>query len=87
MPLEYSHLEWKEGDRRCEPESSDIIRRRVEQAQKLQFSRYRNESFCHNSDLTPHKIREYCVMSAQAAEYLKDIFQKMDLVREPIIRF
>ena len=78
MPLEYRHLEWKEGDRRCEPESSDIIRRRVEQAQKLQFARYRNESFCHNSDLTPHKIREYCVMSAQAAEYLKDIFQKME---------
>ena len=76
MPLEYHHLE---EDSACqEPDSSAVIRKRVEKAQKLQWKRYAEEAFCHNSDLTPQKIKQYCRMSQEASDFLKCIFQKME---------
>lgn len=76
MPLEYHQLE---EDSACqEPDSSAMIRKRVEKAQKLQWKRYAEEAFCHNSDLTPQKIKQYCRMSQEASDFLKCIFQKME---------
>lgn len=75
MPLAYHHLE---SDTVKEPDSSAMIRQRVEKAQQLQWKRYEGETFCHNCDLTPQKIKEYCVTSGEAADYMKYIFQKME---------
>ena len=75
MPLEYHHLE---NDNTKEPDCSAVIRQRVEQAQKLQWKRYEGEAFCHNSDLTPQKVKQYCVMSQEASDYMRLIFRKME---------
>lgn len=75
VPLGYQELDdemaWKTED-------SSQIRLRVEEAQKLQFSRYQKEEFCHNAQLTPQKIKKYCVMTREAKDYLRMIFEKME---------
>ena len=73
VPLEYRELEGKQTER---GESSEEIRKRIQQAHDMQRERYRNE-YRYNAQLTPHGIREYCRLTAEAAEYLELIFEKM----------
>ncbi len=76
VALKYDHL--IPEDKEKMPEDSEKIRKRVERAQKIQWLRYEGESFCHNSELTPQKIWQYCTMSKEASDYLKIIFAKME---------
>ncbi|MBO5484185.1 MAG: YifB family Mg chelatase-like AAA ATPase [Lachnospiraceae bacterium] len=74
IPLKYQELE----DERIASESSEEIRQRVEEAQKIQLERYQGEEFFHNAQLTPQKIKKYCPMKKDAREYLQMIFEKME---------
>ena len=74
IPLEYGDLDCKTTE-----ESSDTIRKRVMDAQKIQWERYQHEPYRYNSQLTVAGIEQYCVMEPQAKEYLQDIFQERSL--------
>ena len=58
-------------------ETSEQIRKRVLQAQKIQKERYKKETFKFNSYLSPSNIKKYCIMTSEAKEFLKDILEKM----------
>lgn len=60
-------------------ESSAEIRKRVIEARRLQFKRYKDTGIYKNSDLTPALIKEFCILSRDAKEVLKNSFDKLNL--------
>lgn len=58
-------------------ETSSEIRKRVSEAHKIQYKRYKNENFRFNSCLTPSNIGKYCVLSEEAKDYLGYILNGM----------
>lgn len=73
-PVEYENLTSKNNE-----ESSDSIRRRVENAREIQYRRYKGTSIVSNSNITSDIISEVCTMSDDAEKFLKTIFEKLCL--------
>ncbi len=65
------------SDKRAE--SSAEIRKRVLNARRLQFNRYKGTGIYKNSDLTPALIKRFCVTDDEAQKALKENFDKMNL--------
>ena len=57
-------------------ESSEIIRKRVNIAKKIQAERYKNYNIFSNSDLTSNMIEEFCVLDEQSKRMLEMAFNK-----------
>jgi len=60
-------------------ESSATIRERVNKARGLQVERYKGTGITCNARLTPALIREFCVLSGDAQEYLRRSFEEIGL--------
>lgn len=60
-------------------ETSAEIRERVNRARRLQQERYRGSGVTCNARLTPAMLREYCVMTEDAAACLRESFDKLGL--------
>jgi len=60
-------------------ESSKQIRKRVINAQKIQFDRYNNEIFNYNSQLKGKKIKKYCPLNNKCKYFLKDAIERLYL--------
>ena len=61
------------------PESSDTIRKRVNDARKIQIERYKQENIYSNSSLTPKLISKYCKLDSEGKKILQTAFEKMGL--------
>lgn len=73
-PVEFKHL--SSGQK---TESSASIRERVNKARKIQAERYKDIDIRCNANLTPHLLREYCVVSEEGTRILKNAFEKMGM--------
>lgn len=73
-PVDYNSL----NDSRP-TESSAKIKERVCKARLLQQERYKGSGITCNARLTPAMLREFCVMTDSAAEYLRTCFDKLGL--------
>lgn len=73
-PVEYENLTSKYSE-----ESSDCIRKRVENAREIQYRRYKGTNIVSNSNITSDIISQVCVMSDDAQSFLKAIFEKLCL--------
>lgn len=60
-------------------EKSEDIRKRVLEARRLQFKRYKGTGIYKNSDLTPKLIKQFCTLTDEAQQILKTTFDKMNL--------
>lgn len=60
-------------------ECSADIRKRVLEARRLQFKRYKGTGIYKNSDLTAALIKEFCILTDDAKEVLKNSFDKLNL--------
>ncbi len=60
-------------------ETSAEIKKRVDNARKIQQERYNNESFNCNAKMSPSALRKYCHMTDKATELLSDVFEKTAL--------
>ena len=60
-------------------ESSAEIKERVCRAREIQQKRYAGSGISCNARLTPAMLREFCVMTDDAAEYLKASFDRLGL--------
>lgn len=60
-------------------ESSAEIRERVNRARKLQVERYRGTGITCNARLTAPMLRQFCTMTEDASEYLKQSFDELGL--------
>ena len=65
------------GEAKEEP--SAVIRRRVEQAQKIQQERYRKETFRYNGALPAGLMRTYVPLQKEAEDYMEEIFFRRNL--------
>ncbi len=73
-PVDYTALSDK-----APAETSAEIRSRVNRARKIQQQRYRGTGIACNAELTPALLKKYCVLTSDAAEVLKNSFDKLGL--------
>ncbi len=62
-----------------ENESSTEIKKRVIKARKIQFNRFKLESFNYNFEISNAKMNKYCSLDNQAKVFLKRILSKLNL--------
>lgn len=74
MPVEFSDLTQENQE-----ESSAQVRHRVEAARKKQHQRFGDSGIFCNAAISSGKLREFCPMQPQAAEFLKRSFEKMGM--------
>lgn len=60
-------------------ETSAEIRARVERAREIQHRRFAGTGVSCNARMTPKMLREFCVLTDDAAEYLRGSFDKLGL--------
>ncbi|WP_022747956.1 YifB family Mg chelatase-like AAA ATPase [Lachnobacterium bovis] len=60
-------------------ETSAEIRKRVIRCQQIQYERYKNESFFHNSQIPAGKIGQYVPLNDEQLEYLNNVYEKYNL--------
>ncbi len=72
--IEYDKLESKE-----KTESSEIIKRRVKKARKLQFDRYKQEKVYFNGALTPKMVKKYCEINKEGQDMIASLFSDKPL--------
>lgn len=74
VEVKYKDLEKKSGG-----ESSENIRKRVEETRKIQRDRYCNENIYFNAELSEKQIKEFCLLGKEEKKFLEQIFLKMNL--------
>ena len=62
-----------------ERENSETIRKRVEQARKIQYERYQGTGIYFNSMLSVKEIAAYCKIGKKEKQLLEKAFVKMNL--------
>ena len=72
--LQYTHISKEE-----KPENSAKIRKRVNNARKIQLEWYKNDGIYSNSELTPKLIQKYCELDGESRKILKIAFEKLGL--------
>ncbi len=60
-------------------ESSEAIQRRVVKATEIQWARFAGEGIRFNSQMTGKQIRNYCPLTPDCEEILKNAFYQMNL--------
>lgn len=73
-PIKYSNLEQKE-----KAETSQEIRKRVNQARLIQIERYKKYNIFSNSELTPRLIEKFCELDSESKQILEIAFNNLGL--------
>lgn len=73
-PVDFENLSSTES-----PESSEIIRQRVNKARNIQIERYKNSSINCNSNIPAHILHETCQITDSAKKILQRAFESMQL--------
>lgn len=73
LPVKYAKLE---NDK---PETSEIIRDRVNNARKIQIKRYKEDGIYSNSELTQKLIEKYCKLDDKSKRILEIAFKNLNL--------
>ena len=60
-------------------ESSSEIKKRVNEARKLQINRYKEYNLYSNAELTPSLIEKYCKLDSVSHKILQNAFEKLGL--------
>lgn len=74
--LTYKELTKKE---KTKGESSKEIQKRVLECHQIQYERYKNEGFLHNSSIPSARLEEFCWLGKKEAEYMEQMYEKMSL--------
>ena len=76
---ELPQLGFGELKKNGEEETSAQIRARVQRARAIQRERYRNETFCCNSQIPAVRISEFCSLDSQQEEYMEHMYEALNL--------
>lgn len=60
-------------------ESSEDIRKRVNEARNVQIQRYQDLEIFSNAELTPKLVEKYCALDQECNEILSQSFEKLNL--------
>lgn len=77
--IEVEAVNYEKLNREEKPESSDVIRKRVNKARKISQRRYEKYKIHSNSELTPALIQKYCKIGEKEKNILKNAFEKLGL--------
>ncbi len=72
-------VEYEKLKDRAPTESSESIRKRVNDARTIQLERYKGDGITHNAALTPAMMSKYCTPSEDGAELLKQAFDALGM--------
>lgn len=73
-PVKYENLNNKNPE-----ETSEVIRKRVNNARKIQQKRYENLKIYSNAELMPKLIEKYCKLDNESKKILNVAFEKLGL--------
>ena len=79
MHIEVSNVPYQKLNSNNVPENSETIRKRVNNARKIQQKRYKNISIISNSELTPKFQEDYCKLDSKSKEILEKAFKSLSL--------
>lgn len=71
--------ELTDGCKKSQNETSETIRNRVMAAMERQRRRFRQKEISHNSQIPSKDIETYCRLREEQNQYMKEIYQKMEL--------
>lgn len=77
--VEASAVSYQELTGRNVNESSEAIRQRVVACHQLQYERFKNESFSHNSQIPAARMDEFCALGEKEKHYMEAIYDRMRL--------
>lgn len=77
--IEVSPVKYQKLDSNEEIETSEVIKKRVDKARRIQMERYKDNNILSNSELTPKLINKYCKLDERGKKILEDAFNKLKL--------
>jgi magnesium chelatase family protein len=79
LHIEVKPVTYEKLDNPEKPESSEVIRKRVNRARKIQQNRYQNSTLHCNAELYPKEIEKYCTLDKSSRELLHQAFEQLGL--------
>ena len=79
MHIEVSGVPYKKLSGMEKIETSEEVRKRVNEARKIQIKRYKDENVFSNSELTPKLIAKYCSMQKANTDLIEKSFKRLKL--------
>ena len=79
LHIEIKPVEYKKISSKQKSESSIVVKKRVDQARKIQYERYKGLKIYSNSELPPYLITKYCKLDNQSINILKKAFETFGL--------
>lgn len=77
--IEVQAIDYEQLSGKQEEESSEAIRKRVNEAREVQNKRFEGTDISCNAKMSPKATREFCIMTEEADELLKTSFDALDL--------
>ena len=77
--IEVNPVKYEKLDSTERIETSEEIKKRVDNARKIQLERYKNIKILSNSELTPKLIDKYCKLDEKGKQILENAFNKLKL--------
>lgn len=79
IQIEVQSVEYKKLNSSKNIETSEQIRKRVNEARKIQLKRYEKYNIFSNSELTPQLIEEHCKIDNKSKKIVELAFEKLGL--------
>lgn len=79
LHIEVSGVKYEKLKSQKKGETSEQIRKRVNEARKIQQKRYEAYGIFSNAELTPKLIEQYCKMDGESNKMLENAFEKLGL--------
>ncbi len=79
LHIEAAPVEYQDLSSTAKEETSAEIRKRVTAARNIQTERFKGTGINCNANITPDKLREYCVLSDAADKFIGNAFDKLGL--------
>lgn len=76
---ETSKIQYDDITSTCLNESSENIRKRVEEAHQIQKERFKSRNYHFNSKMTSTDVKRFCPLDKETKEYMEMAFDKLDL--------
>ena len=79
IQLNISNVEYSEIYTNKKIEKSEVIRKRVEEARKIQLLRFEKEKISTNSEMNTSQIKKYCILDKESKSFLEMVYAKYKL--------
>lgn len=77
--IEVNQIKYNQLEQNRKTETSQEIRKRVNQARKIQLDRYKTDHIFSNSELTPNLIEKFCRLDQKSKQIIEIAFDRLGL--------